>query len=128
MDENPKPFWSASASGLMKQLRVTASGITSKEAEERIKTYGPNRLKPQKRSDVFTLLLAQFKSPIILILLMATGLSFFLHNLVDASIILAIVVISGLLGFWQEYGASNAVAKLLAIVQIRAAVLRDSKE
>ena len=41
---------------------------------------------------------------------------------------LPIVLISGLLGFWQEYSASNAVAKLLAIVQIKAAVLRDGKE
>ena len=55
-------------------------------------------------------------------------MSFFLHNLVDASIILAIVLISGLLGFWQEHSASNAVGKLLAIVQIKAAVLRDGNQ
>jgi Mg2+-importing ATPase len=52
----------------------------------------------------------------------------FLHNVVDASIILAIVVISGILGFWQEHSASNAVEKLLAMVQITAAVLRDGNE
>jgi Mg2+-importing ATPase len=52
----------------------------------------------------------------------------FLKNIVDASIIFSIVLISGLLGFWQEYSASNAVAKLLAIVQIKVAVLRDGKE
>jgi Mg2+-importing ATPase len=62
--------------------------------------------------------------------LFATALSFFLGDPVDAAIILAIVLISGLLGFWQERGAANAVEKLLAIVQIKAAVLRDgsSKE
>ena len=43
---------------------------------QRLARYGSNLLKPQKRSDVLTLLLAQFKSPIILILLFATGLSF----------------------------------------------------
>ncbi len=52
----------------------------------------------------------------------------FLHDPVDASIILTIVVISGLLGFWQEHGASNAVQKLLAMVQIKAAVLRDGNQ
>ena len=76
----------------------------------------------------FPFFLCQFKSPIILILIFATGLSLFLHNLVDASIILTIVIISGLLGFWQEHGASNAVEKLLAIVQIKAAVFRDGKK
>jgi len=74
---------------------------------------------------VFTLLLAQCKSPLILILLFATGLSFFLHDPFNASIILTIVLVSGLLGFWQERSASNAVEKLLAMVQIKATVLRD---
>jgi P-type Mg2+ transporter len=128
MDQNSTPFWSASNSDILKSLQAAAGGLKTGEAKARITTYGANRLKPKKRSDVFTLLISQFKSPIILILLFATGLSFLLHNLVDASIILAIVLISGLLGFWQEYGASNAVAKLLAIVQIKAAVLRDGNE
>jgi len=52
-------------------------------------------------------------------------LSFFLHEPVDAFTILAIVLLSGPLGFWQERGASNAVEKLLSIVRITAAVLRD---
>jgi P-type Mg2+ transporter len=128
MDQNPSSFWSISATELLNRLQATVSGLTSDEARKRQTSYGANRLKPQKRSDAFTLLVSQFKSPIILILLFATGLSLFLHNLVDASIILTIVVISGLLGFWQEYGASNAVAKLLAIVQIKVAVVRDGNE
>jgi P-type Mg2+ transporter len=128
MDESQHPFWSIPASDLLSNLQVKISGLTSSEASERINKYGSNRLKPARRSDVFTLLISQFKSPIVLILLGATGLSFFLHNYTDASIILTIVVISALLGFWQEHGASNAVAKLLEIVQIKAAVVRDGKE
>jgi len=52
----------------------------------------------------------------------------FLRDASDASIIMTIVFVSGLLGFWQERGAADAVEKLLAIVQVRAAVLRDGKE
>ena len=128
MDQNPQSFWSISVKELYKSLQATANGLTNVEAKKRLASYGVNSLKPQKRSDAFTLLISQFKSPIILILLFATGLSLFLHNLVDASIILAIVVISGLLGFWQEYSASNAVAKLLAIVQIKSSVVRGGKD
>ena len=128
MDPNPQSFWSIPASELLTKLQTTALGLTTNEAKKRLISYGQNRLKPQKRSDAFTLLIAQFKSPIILILLFATGLSLFLHNMVDALIILTIVVISGLLGFWQEHSASNAVAKLLAIVQIKTAVLRDGNQ
>jgi Mg2+-importing ATPase len=128
MDPTSKPFWSVSVTELLGNFKSTATGLTSEEAEKRLSDYGANRLKPQKRTDVFTLFIAQFKSPIILILLFATVLSFFLHNIVDASIILAIVVISGILGFWQEHSASNAVEKLLAMVQITASVLRDGNE
>jgi Mg2+-importing ATPase len=128
MDYNPQSFWSISSEELLKNLHITLTGLTTDEAKERLISYGANRLKPQKRSDAFTLLIAQFKSPIIIILLFATGLSLFLHNPVDASIILTIVVISGLLGFWQEHSASDAVAKLLAIVQIKATVLRNGNQ
>ncbi len=128
MEQNLQSFWSITATELLNRLQATAGGLTTDETKKRLISYGANRLKPKKRSDAFTLLIAQFKSPIILILLFATCLSLFLHNMVDASIILIIVVISGLLGFWQEHGASNAVEKLLAMVQIKAAVLRDGKQ
>ena len=97
----------------------------SDEVQQRLLRYGSNLLKPKKKSYMLSLLFAQFKSPIILMLFFATGLSFFLHDPVDAFIILTIVLVSGLLGFWQERGAANAVEKLLAIVQIKASVLRD---
>ena len=128
MDQNIPSFWSISATELLSKLQVTAKGITTEEAKTRLISYGTNSIKPQKNSGTFILLIGQFKSPIILILLAATILSLFLRNFVDASIILSIVLISGLLGFWQEFSASNAVAKLLALVQIKAAVLRDGKE
>jgi Mg2+-importing ATPase len=125
MNQLPPAFWSIAAADLLKTLEAAKEGLTGSEAKKRLALYGANRLKPQKRSNVLTLLISQFKSPIILILIFATGLSFFLHDPVDAFIILSIVLISGLLGFWQERGASNAVEKLLSIVQIKAAVLRD---
>ncbi len=112
----------------MQRLQTTSKGLTNDEAAKRLKRYGPNLLKPKKRSDATTLLLAQFKSPIILILIFAGGLSFFLGDAVDALIILIIILISGLLGFWQERGAANAVEKLLAIVQTKGTVIRDGNQ
>ena len=125
MNKHPLAFWGLSTTEMLQQLQAAKEGLTAGEAGARLARYGSNLLKPSKRSDVFTLLLAQFKNPLILILFFATGLSFFLHEPVDAFIILAILLVSGLLGFWQERGASNAVEKLLSIVRITAAVLRD---
>ncbi len=128
MEQKPNTFWNNNVESCMNLLHSNLNGLTNAEADERIKTYGPNRFKPQKRSDAIFILLSQFKSPIILILLFATGLSVFLHDLADAIIIFAIVIISGLLGFWQEFSASNAVNKLLAMIQIKVNVIRDGKE
>jgi P-type Mg2+ transporter len=125
MNKLPPAFWSVPADEMLKILETAQEGLTEAEARRRLEQFGANHLKPQERTDVLSLLFAQFKSPLILILFFATGLSFFLHDPVDAVIILTIVLASGLLGFWQERGASNAVEKLLSIVQIKAAVLRD---
>lgn len=122
----PQPvFWSVPSAELLQQLQTTPQGLTKDDARQRFIRYGANLLKPTKRSNTLTLLISQFRSPLILILIFAVGLSFFLHDPVNAGIILTIVIVSGLLGFWQEWGAANAVDKLLSIVQIKADVLRD---
>ena len=130
MDNSEKKleFWSVPVSEMMQELQTTTEGLKSSEIDERLKRYGANILKPKKRSDTLTLLLSQFKSPITLILLFAAGLAFFLHEPTDTIIITIIILVSSLLGFWQEKGAADAFEKLLATVQIRVAVLRDGEE
>lgn len=130
IDQSIFTFWSIPASELLQRLQTIPQGLTSDEVEQRLMRYGANLLRPKKKSDDPALLLGQFKSPVILILLFAAGLSFFLHDPADAVIIFVIVLVSGFLGFWQERGAVHAVEKLLAIVQIKATVIRDgdSKE
>ena len=113
---------------MLKKLQITTDGLKSSEVRERLNRYGANILKPKKRTDTIILLLSQFRSPIILILLFASGLSFFLGDVTDTVIIVIIILISSMLGFWQEKGAADAFEKLLAAVQIKAAVLRDGKE
>jgi P-type Mg2+ transporter len=118
-------FWALPQNTVLTYLHVTPGGLSGTEAQERLRVYGYNTLKPKKRKDSLALFIAQFKSPIIIILLFATGLSFVLHDVTDALIILAIILVSSLLGFFQERGAVNAVQKLLSIVQVRATTLRD---
>ncbi len=113
---------------MLQELQTTSEGLKGSESSERLKRYGANVLKPKKGSDALNILLSQFKSPITLILLFAAGLSFFLHEITDAVIIVTIVLISSLLGFGQEKGAADAFEKLLITVQIRATVLRDGGE
>lgn len=127
MNDLKQSFWSIPAEDVLKSFEVSKEGLTSDEAKKRLFSFGPNLMKPKKSSSAFGLLLSQFKSPIVIILLLATILSFFLHDTADAIIILTIVMISALLSFWQEYGANDAVAKLLEVVKVKTNVLRDGK-
>jgi len=125
MIQQPPTYWSIPQTELLTQLDTRQEGLSNEDAKQRLISYGANLLKPPKRSDTLSLLLAQFKSPIIMTLIFAAGLSIFLQDPADAAIILFIVLISGLLGFWQERGAVDAVKKLLAMVSIRTTVLRN---
>ena len=74
------------------------------------------------------LLLKQFTSPIELILIAATLVSMFIGDVTDGLIILAIIIPSGLLSFWQEHRASKAMEALLARVQVHVEVMRNGVE
>jgi len=126
-EKSSSTFWSSSSADLMTSLRTTPQGLTGDDARQRLANSGSQAGQRKSKTSILTLFVSQFKSPIILILLFAVGLSFFLHDFTNAIIILGIVLMSGLLGFWQERGAANAVEKLLAIIQIKATLLRDGK-
>lgn len=104
------------------------TGLQAKEVEERLQRFGPNQMHPPKKGKWFFLFLDQFKSPIIVLLIIAAILSFFLSAPIDGSIICTIIFCSGLLGFFQEKGALNALEKLLSLVSLKACVIRESKE
>lgn len=119
-------FWSYSLKELEQKLQTsTKTGLSSEKAEFRLSLFGKNALKYKKNSNVLVLLASQFKSPIILIFIFTSILSLILGEIEDAILIITIIIISGILGFWQERGAINAVNKLLEIVQSKILVLRD---
>ncbi len=124
MEPLTAPFWSLTAGQVLRGLATTPEGLSAAEAASRVKDYAARRLTPTKRTDALPLLLKQFSSPIVLLLLGATVISIFLHDTTDAAIILAIVLAGCLLGFWQERGAAGAVEKLLSLVEVKARVLR----
>lgn len=121
-------FWSKSAPDVAAELQTSANGLTQAQAQQRLLAQSKKVKKPKHEQKALLLFLAQFKSPIVLILLFATALSFYVGETTDAAIIIAIVLISGVLGFLQENGANRAVQKLLALVQVKTCVLRGGEE
>ena len=121
-------FWNLTQEEAVKKVGSDFQGLSEQAAQERLKRDGPNSLKGSPKTSAVRLFFLQFKSPITLLLIAAAMLSLALRDNTDALIILIIVLVSGLLGWWQEKGATNALDKLMKMVQINCRVLRDGHE
>jgi Mg2+-importing ATPase len=119
------PYWSQDPSVLMALFASTPVGLTSNQAGTQLGLIGPNSVEDTPRLSALRLLLRQFESPLVLILAFAAVISLVLQQWVDAAIILAIVLGSSLLSFFQEYRASSAVEELKKRLALTARVLRD---
>ena len=109
-------------------LQSAATGLSPAEARERLTVYGPNALQGAHHVSGWSLLLAQFKNVLVIILLIAVGLSIFLGHIVEAIAIAVIVLFAVLLGFVQEYRAERAIEALRQMASPSATVVRDGEE
>ena len=119
-------FFSKGATEAIKGLDVDVKkGLSNAEAAKRQQTYGPNRLEGEKEKSFLAMMLDQLKDFLVIILMVAAVISMVLGEVLDGSIILAIVVINTILGIYQENKASNALKALKEMANPHAKVLRD---
>ncbi|GAB1646325.1 magnesium-translocating P-type ATPase [Krasilnikovia sp. MM14-A1259] len=122
------PFWAGPLTSVVAATESSVDGLSGVEAHQRLARYGPNQIAAARGHRGWRLLLAQFTSPIMLILIVATVISMVLGDFTDGTIILVIIAASGGLGFWQEHSAGQAVDALLARVRVQVEVRRDGRE
>lgn len=101
------------------------SGLTNDEAQERQARYGKNELPAGEEVSIWRLLLEQFTSVMVIVLIIAAIISFVIGDATDAIVILAIVVLNAALGFFQEYQAEQALAALGAMQTPQVRVRRN---
>ena len=109
------------------KLDSRVNGLNQKEIRERLKVFGSNKLKKTRHFDALKVFLEQFKSFLIIILIFAALLSFFMESKVDSIVIFAIIMLNAGLGFFQEYKANKAIEELRKMTVRKAKVLRDNK-
>ncbi|WP_168203715.1 magnesium-translocating P-type ATPase [Humibacter ginsenosidimutans] len=121
----PASWWASAADDVLHAVGSGMSGLTSEDAAARLHTQQMATGHRRHTLSWPRLLLAQFTSPILLILVVGTVLSMVLGDLVDGGIIIVILLASGILGFWQEFRANTAVRALMASVRVSVTVVRD---
>ncbi|MCK5459985.1 HAD-IC family P-type ATPase [Candidatus Parcubacteria bacterium] len=121
-------FHNISIKSCLNQLKTSESGLTDKEAKKRSTKYGLNALPAKKPLGKITILLSQFKSPLIYILLLAGVITLFFKDYVDSGVIFGAVILNTIIGFFQENKANNALGKLKQLIKHNAIVLRDGNK
>ncbi|WP_264484357.1 HAD-IC family P-type ATPase [Mesorhizobium sp. PAMC28654] len=121
-------YWSRAAADLLSALGTSAAGLPPPEAASRLAKGGPNAVGDASKSTAIGTFIRQFRSPLVLILVFAAGVSAVLGDASDAAIIGLIVLVSCFLSFTQEYGASRAMDALRQRVSRKVTVVRDGVE
>lgn len=112
----------------LKRLTTTLDGVPTAEVAERRMKHGTNALPRRVRVSTIAMVLNQFRSPLVLILFAAAGLSFWFHAIPDGLIILFIIAFNAVVGFMQERRAGSAMDRLRSMAHQIALVVRDGEE
>ncbi len=123
------PAWHAQElAQVIAKLKVNPdTGLASAEAVLRQKAWGKNTLPRGKKTTALEMLLRQFKSPLVYILLIAAVLTWWIKEYADMSVILLVVAVNAIIGLFQEYRANKIFEKLKSLVRVEAIVKRDGK-
>ena len=129
-----KKTYTQSPEDVLQDLGVSTEGLSTAEAQERLAKYGPNKLKEAEKPTLLQRFLAQLKDPMLIILLVAAGVSALTGWLAGESewaeviIILAVVLLNAILGVVQESKAEAAIEALQNMTAATCRVLRDGKQ
>ncbi|WP_106593502.1 cation-translocating P-type ATPase [Dyadobacter jiangsuensis] len=120
-----QPYYQITAEQAIEALASTSQGLTAAEVARRRAEFGLNMLVAAKQRSKWTILLGQFKDVMILILIVAAVISFFVGEHIDAYVIIGIIVANAVIGFFQEYNAEESMKKLQQISAQHAITIRE---
>ena len=125
----PKLYYTLTSQQVLKDLDVDKNkGLSLREVEIRRKKFGKNKLQESNKTSRFKLFLHQFQSFLVYLILLAAIVSLFLKHYVDAVFILVVIVINGIVAFYQEDKASRTLEHLKEFIKVQTIVLREGKK
>lgn len=107
---------------------AVATGLSHAESADRLKKYGANRIKRTNRRNAWQLFLEQFKNLLVILLIVAAGIAFFLGSERDGLILMLVVLFNAAIGFYQDWKSENILASLKNLIIERCLVIREGKE
>jgi len=121
-------YWKLQKDELIRELNSSAMGLDDTEAARRLQEYGLNEIPSIERRTSFRIFAAQFKNPLVYVLVFASAIAGFLGEMPEAIIIIAIVLANAVLGFALEHRSERAVDELRKYLSYTAIVVRSGKK
>ena len=121
-------WYQLNANDVLKKLNSATQGLLHDEVEKRFSEYGPNKFVIEEKTSRLQIVLHQFTSPLIYVLLIASVVSVFLREYIDTGVIMAVVILNAIIGYIQEYKAEESISALKKLVVPKARVVRDGRE
>ncbi len=118
-------MWSKTSEEVLEKTNSNVNGISQKIAEQRLLLNGKNEIPKGKKKGITEIFFEQFKSPIILILIVATTFSFMIKSHADAIFILIVIGINAIIGTTQEWNSKRSAEKLQDMIKMKTRVIRD---
>ncbi|HKK15765.1 MAG TPA: cation-transporting P-type ATPase [Gammaproteobacteria bacterium] len=123
-----EPFYQIPPETALERLQVDAGkGLSESDVRQRRMHYGPNILGKTDERPLYFLFFRQFRDLLIIVLMVATGLAFYLQDYRGGSILFAIILVNAVIGFYQEYKAERILEMLKTMVKTRVTVLREGE-
>ena len=127
MSKSKLPFYSLTTAELFKRFTTTEDGLTTKKVEKFTTKYGPNQIVVQDKTPLWKKLIDPFMDPLVLLLVGAALISFFVGEWETGVIFMVIVALNAGLDFWQNYQAENIMSSLKGFIKKTANVRRNGK-
>lgn len=120
-------FWTSSIQKIFELLDSSEEGLSEQEARVRAQKHGLNEIKAKERRTGLEILLSQFTNSLVIILIIASIIAYFLGEKIESLVITSIVILNAIVGFLQEYHAERALRALKKYLINRANVMREGK-
>jgi len=126
--KQPTAWFAKEPEEVLRELNSGSAGLTQNEARRRFEEHGPNEVPKEKPKGSLYYLLKQVNQPLIYVLLVSSAITSYLQEWIDTVVILVVVAVNALIGFFQERKAGEAISELLKYEVASVRVKRDSQQ
>ncbi len=122
------PYHSIDSDEAIERLKSDPNGLDKEQRKQRLEEYGPNKLEEKEKASIIKLIIRQFNDFLVYVLLAAAVISFFAGHMIDMYVIIGVILVNGIIGFFQEFKAEKSIESLKQLISHEATILEEGEK